>query len=140
MIAIWTNHLSIANRTIDTAHRQIFNTINNISKLIEARDDTALREALISLENSLCAYFEVEEKFARALNVDFDQHKLAHQQLLNDIHKMSNALAEKNGQWPGEDVEAFATPWTKRFIRHIKDEGKQMKVVLSSQYYDFQPD
>lgn len=140
MIALWTNHLSLANRAIDSAHKDIFEMINRVDDLIGTKDAAALKEALKSLEDSLCACFEVEEKITQAINVDFAQHRLAHQQLWNDFHYMRNILAEKNGKWSGGEAESLAAPWAKRFVQHIKNEGKQMKVVLSTQYYDFQPD
>jgi len=140
MIALWTNHLSVANRAIDSAHKHIFSIINRVDSLIGTKDDATLIDTFGFLEDSLCAYFETEEKIAKAINVDFAQHKLAHQQLLNDFHWMRNTLAEKNGKWSEKEVENITVPWVKRFIQHIKDDGKQMKVVLSTHYYDFQPD
>ncbi|MDH4215706.1 MAG: hypothetical protein OEV23_02255 [Gallionella sp.] len=140
MIAVWTNHLSVANRAIDSAHKHIIDEINRVESLVGAQDVAALMEALGLLENSLCEYFEAEEKIAQAISVDFAQHKLAHQRLLKDFHSVKNVLAEKNGKWQDREAGALAIPWAKRFIQHIKDEGKQMKIVLSTHYYDFQPD
>jgi hemerythrin-like metal-binding protein len=140
MIALWTNHLSVANRTIDSSHKHIIGTINKVDSLIGTGDDATLIETFVVLEDSLCAYFETEEKIAKAIKVDFAQHKLAHQQLLNDFHCMRNMLAEKNGMRSEKEIANIIISWAKRFIQHIKDDGKQMKVVLSTHYYDFQPD
>lgn len=140
MIAIWTNHLSLGNRTIDSAHEHILSIINRAGDLIEARDGAVLTETFKLLENSLCAYFEVEGQIAQAISVDFTQHNLAHQHLLNDLQCIRCILAEKNGMWPDREVEAFTIPWAKRFIQHIKDEGESLKVVLSTHFYDFKPD
>jgi hemerythrin-like metal-binding protein len=140
MIAIWTNNLSVANRAIDSAHRDIISMINGFGYLIKNRDDAALTETFGFFEDSLYAYFEIEEKIAAAIKVDFGQHKLAHQNLLNDFHCMKNSLAGKNGEWSIDEAEAVVRSWGKRFIQHIKDDGKQMKVVLGTHYYDFQPD
>ena len=139
MIAVWTNQLSVANRAIDSAHQHIIGIINKIDELIEARDDAALMDTLGSLEDSLCTYFEVEEKIAKAVKIDFAQHKLAHQRLLNDFHRMKGILAEKKGKWHEFEADADAVHWAKRFVQHIKDQGIQMKIVLGAQYYDFQP-
>lgn len=140
MIAVWTNHLSVANRTIDSAHKHIIDEINKIESLIGAKDVAELTEIFKLFEDSLCAYFDAEEKIAEAISVDFAQHKLAHQRLLKDFHSMKNILAEKNGKWHDREADSLAIPWAKRFIQHIRDEGNQMKVVLSTHFYDFQPD
>lgn len=140
MIAIWTNHLSLGNRTIDSAHEHILSIINRVGDLIEARDRAALTETFKLLENSLCAYFEVEKKIAQVIKVDFTQHNLAHQHLLNDLQCMRYILAEKNGMWSDREVKSFIIPWAKRFIQHIKIEGESLKIVLSTHFYDFKPD
>lgn len=140
MIAIWTNHLSLGNRTIDSAHKHILSIINRVDYLIGEREGAALAETFNLLESSLCAYFEVEEKIAQAIKVDFAQHKLAHQQLLNDLKFMRSILVEKNGVWSDREVETFTIPWAKRFIQHIKEEGKSLKIVLGTHFYDFKPD
>lgn len=140
MIAIWTNQLSVGNRTIDSAHKHIFSILNRVGYYSGAGDGASVIETFNDLEDSLCVYFEVEEKIAHAINVDFTQHKLAHQTLLADLQYMRNISAEKNGMWSDREVESFTIPWVKRFVRHIMDEGKQMKVLLNTHYYDFQPD
>lgn len=140
MIAVWTNHLSVDNRIIDSAHKNILNVINRAGRLIGSRDVDALTETFGALEDSLRAYFEIEERIAQAVNVDFDQHKVVHQRLLSDFHCMRDILTEKNGRWSDSEAATLIDPWIKCFIRHIKDDEKHMKVVLSGQYYDFQPD
>lgn len=140
MSAIWSNNLSVGNRTIDSAHKDIFSLIFRIAYLIGEKNVAALKEDFNLLENSLCAYFEVEEKFARAINVDFTQHKLKHQRLLKDFQNIRSVLEASNGKWLKEDEAFFTNTWAKGFVQHIKDDGKPMKVVLETHYYDFQPD
>lgn len=139
MVAIWTNNLSIGNRVIDSAHKDILGIIFKITFLIGERDES-LTETYKLLENSLYAYFEVEEKFAHAINVDFTQHKLTHQRLLKDFQSIKNVLEEKNGVWSDREKVVFINSWAKRFIRHITEDGKEMKIMLDTHYYDFQPD
>lgn len=140
MIVVWTNHLSLGNRAIDSAHEHIFSTINRVGDLVEARDGAALKETLKMLEISLRACFEVEAKIAHAIKVDFTQHNVAHRRLLNDLQGLRNILAEKKDMWPGREVEAFAVPWAKRFTQHIQVEGESLKIVLNTHFYDFEPD
>lgn len=140
MIAIWTNHLSLGNRAIDSAHEHILSMINRVDYLIEASDGAALTETFKLLEDSLCAYFEAEEKIAQAIKVDFTQHNLVHRQLLSDLQHIRCIHAEKNGMWHDREVEARTIPWAKRFVQHIKDEGESLKVALGAYFYDFKPD
>lgn len=140
MSAIWTNRFSIGNRVIDSAHKNILNIIFRISYLIGERDGVALKETFKLLENSLCAYFQTEEKFAQAINIDFTQHKLAHQSLLNNFQNMRSILEEKNGMWSDGEGGAFTNFLAKSFVQHIKDDGMQMKVVLETLDYDLRPD
>ena len=140
MISIWTNHLSLGNRAIDSAHEHIISIINRVGDLIEARDGAALIETLKLLENSVCACFEVEAKIAYAIKVDFTQHNLAHQRLLDELRRIRNLSAEKNDMWSDREVEAFTIPWAKRFTQHIQVEGEPLKVVLNTHFYDYKPD
>lgn len=140
MIVIWTNHLSLGNRAIDSAHERILGIINRVGDSTEARDGAALTENLRLLENNLCACFEIEAKIAGAIRVDFSQHDLAHQRLLKDLQRIRNFLAEKNDLWSVREVEAFTIPWAKRFTQHIKVEGESLKIVLNTHFYDFKPD
>jgi hemerythrin-like metal-binding protein len=140
MIVVWTNHLSLGNRAIDSAHERILGLINRVGDLTEAGDGAALKENLKLLENNLCACFEIEAKIAGAIQVDFSQHDLAHQRLLKDLQRIRNFLAEKNDVWSAREVEALTIPWAKRFTQHIKFEGESLKIVLNTHFYDFRPD
>ena len=139
MSAIWTNRFSVGNRVIDSAHRDILNILFRIAYLIGEKDFAALRETFMLLEESLCTYFEVEEKYAQSINVDFAHHRHTHQRLLNDIKCIRNTLEAKNGMWADGEGEAYTNSWVKNFVQHIKDDGKPMKAVLDTHYYDFQP-
>ena len=140
MSAIWSNNLSVGNRIIDSAHKDILNIIFKIAYLIGEKNVAALKEDFELLENSLCAYFETEEKFAQAINVDFTQHKLKHQLLLKDFQSIRSILEASNGVWLKGEEGVFTNSWAKGFVQHIKDDGKPMKIVLETHYYDFQPD
>lgn len=140
MSAIWSNNLSVGNRFIDSAHKDILNIIFKIAYLIGEKNAAALKEDFNLLEKTLCTYFEVEEKYAHAIDIDFTQHKLTHQRLLNDFKSIRSLLEANNGVWPNGDEGAFTNSWAKGFVQHIKVDGKPMKIVLETHYYDFQPD
>lgn len=137
---VWIEELSVGNRIIDSAHKDIFSILNRVDYLIGARDVATLAETFKLLENCLRAYFEIEEKIALAINFDFAEHKLMHHLLLKEFQRIRNILAEKNGMWSDREGEDFTISLAKCIVQHIKDEEKPMKIVLDTLYYDFQPD
>lgn len=139
MTFTWEKHLSIGNRIIDSAHKEVLHIINNIIGLIMAKNVAALPEALELLESCLYACFAVEENIAQAVNFDFDQHKLMHRYLLNKVHCMKDELADKNGLWSGTEEKNYIHSLRDYFIQHIKEDSKPLKIVLDSHFYDFKP-
>jgi hemerythrin-like metal-binding protein len=137
--AIWTNRFSVGNGKIDSAHREIVNMIFRIAYLIAEREETALAENFRLLEANICAYFELEESMAGAINHDFTPHKLAHQSLLIDLQCVRKNLEEKNGKWSDGDGKAFSVFWAKSFFQHIKDSEMLMQAFPNTDHYDLHP-
>lgn len=134
-----TKQLSVGNRIIDSAHKEILGVINGIVRSIMARDVAALSEAFELLENCLCVYFSVEENIAQAVNFDFTQHLLAHQQLLNEFKRTKNELMARNGEWTKFEEKGYIGSLRNCLVRHIKEDGKPLKIVLETHFYDFNP-
>lgn len=130
------SELSVGNRILDSKHKELYELINGIVSLINARDVVALPAAFEILENSLCAYFAVEENIAQAVNFDFSQHRLAHQNLLNTVQRMKEELMPQDGQWPESEGHACIGFLRDCIIQHIADESKPLKIVLSTNSYD----
>lgn len=135
----WTKQLSIGNRTLDSEHRKLHGIINKIARSIVARDVAALSEAFDLLENCLCAYFVVEENIAQAIHLDFAQHKLAHQCLLNEFQRIRDELTVKNGRWSDDEGGKYAHFLMNYLIQHIRKDGRPLKIVLDTCLYDFNP-
>lgn len=91
------------------------------------------------LENSLLAYFAVEESVAEALHFDFAQHRLAHQRLMTEFQQVRDELIAKNGRWLEPGVRSHIDSLRYRLIQHIKEDAKPLKSVLSTHFYDFIP-
>jgi hemerythrin-like metal-binding protein len=135
----WTNDLSVGNRFIDYAHKEVLGKINLIVSLIGAGEVAALSEAFELLENCLCPCFAVEENIAQAADVDFTQHKRAHQRLLSEFKRIRDELMSKNGMWSKSEKRAYAVSLRHCLIRHLKEESKSLTVVLDTHFYDFKP-
>lgn len=129
----------MGNRILDSEHKKLHDTINGISSIIKVGKVAALSEALELLENSLRSYFVVEENIAEALNFDFTQHKLAHQILLKRFQRIKDELMAKNNRRSKSEEKEYSAYLIDCLIRHIKDDGKPLKAMLSTQLYDLKP-
>lgn len=136
-MSIWTGELSIGNRMIDSEHKKLHDTINGIAHSIAARNVAALSEAFEQLENCLCAYAAIEERVAQAVNFDFTEHRLAHQRMLDEVRRIRDALVAGDSVCP--EGESHARCLKDCLIRHIKEDGRPLKVVLDTHLYDFKP-
>jgi hemerythrin len=132
-----TKQLSIGNRIIDSAHKEVFGMIDWVIYSIMARNIVALPEEFDRLENCLCVYFSVEANIAQAVNFDFTQHRLAHQILLNKFQRTKDWLMAKNGAWSKFEEDSCIDSLRNCLIRHIKEEGEPLKIVMETHFYDF---
>lgn len=134
-----SKELSVGNRILDSEHKNLHNIINVIIGLIIARDVAALLGAFELLENCLRAYFVVEENIAQAINVDFTQHGMAHQGLLNKFQCTKDELMAKNCML-SKDEEGCCIHFLRScLIHHIKVDTKPFTIVLNTCLYDFKP-
>lgn len=135
----FSKELSVGNRILDSEHEKLHDMINGIARAVAAGEVAALSELFELLENGLCAYFVVEENIAQALNFDFTQHKLAHQELLKRFQHIKDELTAKNNRRSKSEEKDYINYLRDRLARHIKEDGKPFKAVLNTQFYDFKP-
>lgn len=138
-MSTWTKQLSIGNRILDSEHKKLHGIINQIVCSVVARNVAALSEAFELLESCLYDYFAAEENIAQAIDFDFTQHKLAHQHLLNEFHRIKGKLMAKNGMWSDEEGRNYAHSLMNCLIQHITKDGKPLRIVLDTCLYDFNP-
>lgn len=136
----WTNELSVGNRVIDYAHKEVLRIINRIVHSVVAGDVADLSEAFQLLEKSLCICFITEENIAQALGFDFTKHRQAHQSLLNEFRRIKFELMAKNGKWSKFEEKCYVDSLSYCLIKHVKEDGKPLKIVLETNFYDFYPD
>lgn len=135
----WTNELSVGNRVIDYAHKELLGIINRIVRSIVAGNVADLSEAFQLLEKSLCTYFVVEENIAQALNFDFAQHRREHQSLLNKFRYIRDELMAQNGMWSKFEEKCYVDSLRYCLIKHVKEDGKPLKILLETNFYNFNP-
>ena len=135
----WANDWSVGNRFVDYAHKELLGIINQIVRSVVAGDVAALSEAFQLLEESLCAYFVVEENIAQALNFDFTQHRREHQNLLNKFRYIRDELMDKNGKWSKFEGKCYVASLRHCLIKHVKEDSKPLKIMLETNFYNFNP-
>ena len=139
MDILWMKQMSVGNRIIDSAHKELLGMVNRIGHMIRVKDCSDISEEFKLLEDRLCAYFAVEENIAQAVKFSFTQHKLAHQSLLNQIQCTRDDLAAMNGIWSDGEKEMRCYFLVNCLVQHFDEESAQMKVVLDTHFYDLKP-
>ena len=129
----------VGNRIIDSEHKKLQDIINGIAGMIAEGELAGLPERFELLENSLCAYFAIEERIAQALDFDFEQHGLAHQYLLHNFKRIRDELMARDGMWSRFEEEGYIRSMMVYLDRHIKVESHSFKTVLDTRPYDFNP-
>lgn len=135
------NHesLSVGNRIIDSEHKKLRDKIEDIAHLISAKNDIALTVACKLLSDSLSNYFVIEENIAQALNFDFTQHRLAHQNLLNKCQLITKKLLNQSSPMSNIERKECLGFMNYYLTQHIKEDSKPFKLELETQLYDFRP-
>ena len=136
---VWTKQLSVGNRIIDTQHKRLHNTINELSMSIAACNVVALTGIFDLLEDYMRDCFIAEENIARAIGFDFSQHKLTHQHLLEEFSRIRAELMVKNGAWSKDEAKHYAKALMSSLVKHIEVDGKPFRTVLDTHFYDLKP-
>ncbi|MDD2914031.1 MAG: hypothetical protein PHP70_01800 [Gallionella sp.] len=113
--------------------------IKEVDRAIAARDFAALTEMVELIEENLCVYFSVEEKIAQALNFDFSQHRLAHQDLLREFQRMKDEITVQNDAVPKSGEKSCIKNLMDCLILHVQEDSKPLKILLDTNFYDFKP-
>lgn len=136
---VWSQQLSVGNAILDSEHRNLIAKINNIMHLIEAGNTAALLDAFKLLETWLLTHFENERVFAQAVNVDFEQHELAHRRFLSEIHCLIDELTAGNWMLSNGKTKSLCQLLHDMLIKHINEDDMQMKLALQNRRYDYVP-
>ena len=119
MDASWTKQAGDENAAVGSEQNTSISLVNDVKRMIESRDSSALSVAFELLEAWLGAQFKDEEKKAQAANIDFSNRKLEQQFELNGLFFLRGKLAAKNGAWSDSEAKLdiqFLSDW---LIEHI---------------------
>lgn len=125
MDASWIKQMGLGNAAIDSVQGTLISLVNDVKRMIESRDSSALSVSFELLEAWLGAHFADEEKKAQAVNIDFSNRKLEQQFALNELMFLRDGLAAKNGEWSDDEARLdiqFLSDW---LIEHITNEDMQ---------------
>lgn len=140
MALIWTKQLSIGNAMLDFEHKNLIGMVNSVEYAIKNRDSFALLQTIKLLLDSVQSHFANEERFARAIDLPFDQHRLLHQHLQKELQSTWNELDIKRGMWVEHVMDHYPQFLREWLVDHIAKEDMAMKQTLQSHPYDFKPD
>lgn len=125
MDASWIKQMGFGNATIDSVRDTLISLVNDVKRMIESRDSSALFATFELLEAWLVAHFADEEKTAQANNINFYGRKLEQQFELNGLFFLRGQLLAKNGAWSDDEAKydiQFLSDW---LIEHIANEDMQ---------------
>ncbi|MDD5299993.1 MAG: hemerythrin domain-containing protein [Gallionella sp.] len=140
MGSAWKNQWSVGNAIIDSEHRNLLGMAYNIESMIKTESLSAIAHELEQFEYWLCDHFENEEEIARAVDFDFTNNGLAHQNLLEEFHRMTDELMSYGNMLPGSTAKRYSHFLDEWLVVHILKEDMLMKPMLQAHAYDFIPD
>ncbi len=136
----WSKNLSVGNATLDAEHQQIIKLVNEVDRAIGTKIIPRFADTLKRLENATHQHFSNEAKIAQAINYQFDDHNLEHQDILKGMRIITEELDAQQGKWSESVAEhyfQFLSTWA---IYHIEHDDMKMKAMLETYPYDFKPD
>lgn len=139
-IMVFSKEFSVGNRILDSEHKKLHDIINTIAASIKARDVVALSAGFELLENCLHAYFVAEENIAQAVGFDFNQHRVAHQDLMYKFQSLKNELTAKNLVFSEHEEASYIHTLCRHLKLHVLLESAPLELVLSTHFYDLKPD
>ncbi len=129
MDMVWTEQSSAGNDAADSEHKILISLVNDVKRMIETRDSSALSGAFEKLETWLCTHYKNAENKAQAANIDFSNRKLEQQFELNGLFFLRGKLAAKNGAWSAGEAKIdiqFLSDW---LIEHITYEDVLLQSI-----------
>ncbi len=139
MDMVWTEQLSVGNATLDSDNKKLFGLFDELDRLTKAEEYYAVLRAFEQINACMNQCFFNEKLFAQELDIPFDFHHTAHQNILADILFTKHDL-KKGGVSGVCKIVQYAQFLRDWLIKHINEDGHSMKQVLQTRPYDFKVD
>lgn len=87
----WSSEYSVNIKTIDDQHQELVNILNRLFVAVSKREgNNVIGSILDSLMDYTQTHFTLEERLMKEANYqDFEQHKLEHQKLIEQLDQLS---------------------------------------------------
>ncbi|MGC2167429.1 MAG: hypothetical protein WA632_15605 [Gallionella sp.] len=131
--------LSIGNKIIDAEHRALNGIVDDLTQMIMFNHDVAVKVSFNLLYDRLRDYSAKEAELARAVNFAFATHHQAHQHLLQQIRMIQDRLENQKGFRSQLERKNCIEALKACLLQHISVESKEIKKVLDTYPYDFNP-
>ncbi|MDI6746926.1 MAG: hemerythrin family protein [Rhodocyclaceae bacterium] len=148
MAVVWRQALSVSNNLIDADHQHLLSLINTFEDIFTAdRPIGDLLAAIGELRDYTHAHFAREERIMLALRYHkYDQHKLAHARLIEQLdlaakplRELGEVLSATAAALPEEIRDSLVGLLRQWLIEHILGEDLQLKPLLAEQSKNFAP-
>ena len=86
----WKPEFSVGNAAVDQEHQQLIEQINQIYEQLDMQMDTvAIESMLADIQADISTHFALEELLMQEAGYhEFDDHRLDHERLLDQIHDL----------------------------------------------------
>ena len=128
----WDASLETGHLRIDNQHKQLFNTVNNITDLTEqGKGKEEINKTVEFLVSYTVMHFDGEEKLMEIYHYpDYPNHKDIHTNFKNKVGELSKRLAVEG---PTDEVmKTLASTVGDWLIIHIKGEDIRMAAYIKS--------
>ena len=114
----WKTHYSVGVEAVDHEHRELIELINQLHEsLLAGTQEPDVTAFLGEIFRAISSHFALEERFMREHRYDqFAEHKLAHEQLLEEIRDIMDGY-EADPQGASQQLSHRLDAW---FTLHFK--------------------
>ena len=114
----WKTHYSVGVEAVDHEHRELIELINQLHEsLLAGTQEPDVTAFLGEIFRAISSHFALEERFMREHRYDqFAEHKLAHEQLLEEIRDIMDGY-EADPQGASQQLSHRLDVW---FTLHFK--------------------
>lgn len=108
----WKDHYSVGNDSIDFEHQELIGLINSVYTNLEGTRDIAEVEQRVSqVHSEISAHFALEERLMREAGyAEFEEHKNHHEELLDQLRNMMDAI-ENEGASALDELSEKLDAW-----------------------------
>ena len=128
MPIIWRSGMSVGEPLIDTDHKHLIELLNSYEDAVHSKDLTLLKSTFEGLLKYTETHFNREEDLMQAIHYKgLGDHRLAHQDLLDELKVFHKQILSKTGHIALPLVSKFLHDW---LVNHVLNEDMKLKPLL----------